>query len=212
MFELPETTKVNIEIPKKSFENYANASQKRKFTEYVKKIIWLNKLSKETTNLESIKTNEIQLFLIELKQKQKLESITSIIDQAIPYPIIFIIKYDLILYYSTSLKHINPKNEDNAIIDWTFKTDWIDISTNSLCLKLKKNLDSVYENFCYQIVNPNKPIEGIHELAQYDRKLKSLLRERESLIKAINVSKQFNKKVELNLKLKTIEKKISNLN
>jgi hypothetical protein len=211
MFELPETTVVNRVIPKNSFEKYATASQRKQFTECVQKIIWLHKLSEETTNLQGNEIKEIQVFLIELKQKQKIDGILSVIDKAIPYPIIFSIRYDSIYYYSASQKHVHPLNEDNAIIDWTFKTDWLDNSNNQLSIVLKKNLESVFENFCFQISNPKQVIAGLNQLADYDKKFKSLQKEKERLTNAINTSKQFNKKVELNLELKAIEKLINGL-
>ena len=82
-----------------------------------------------------------------LKQKQKIDGILSVIDKAIPYPIIFSIRYDSIYYCSVSQKHAHPLNEDNAIIDWTFRTDWLDISNKNLSIILKKNLEAVLENF-----------------------------------------------------------------
>lgn len=212
MFNLPETTVVNRVIPKNSFEKYATPSQRRQFSEYVQKIIWLNKLSSETTNLSGNEIKEIQVFLIELKQKQKIDGIISVIDRAIPYPIIFSIKYDSTFYCSASQKHSHPLNEDNAIIDWTFKTDWLDVSDCTLSIILKKNLETVFENFCSQISKPNKTIIGLNELVHFDKNLKSLQKEKERLINAINSCKQFNKKVELNLELKAIENRINDLN
>jgi hypothetical protein len=211
MFELPETTVVNRVIPKNSFEKYATASQRKQFTEYVQKIIWLNKLSEETTNLQGNEIKEIQVFLIELKQKQKIDGILSVIDKAIPYPIIFSIRYDSIYYCSVSQKHAHPLNDNNAIIDWTFRTDWLDISKKHLSIILKKNLEAVFENICFQISNPKRDISGITKLVDYDREQKILHREKERLKNAIKRCKQFNKKVELNLELKKIQKQINNL-
>lgn len=211
MFDLPEATVVNRVIPKNSFEKYATASQRRLFAELVQKIIWQNKLSTETTNLQGVEIKEVQVFLIELKQKQKIDGLLSVIDRAIPYPIIFSIKYDSTFYYSASQKHSHPLNEDNAIIDWTFKTDWLDVKECSLSIILKKNLDSVFENFCSQISRPNKTTTGLNELADFDRKQKSLQKEKERLMNAINSCKQFNKKVELNMELKAVEKRLNDL-
>lgn len=212
MFDLPEATVVNRVIPKNSFEKYSTASQRRQFAELVQKITWQNKLSTETTNLQGAEIKEVQVFLIELKQKQKIDSILSVIDRAIPYPIIFCIKYDSTFYYSASQKHSHPLNEDNAIIDWTFKTDWLDVAECSLSIILKKNLDTVFEIFCSQISRPNKTTTGLNELADFDRKRKTLQRERERLMNAINSCKQFNKKVELNVELKAVEKRLNDLN
>jgi hypothetical protein len=81
-----------------------------------------------------------------------------------------------------------------------------------LSIILKKNLEAVFENICFQISKPKTEISGLNQLADYDKKLKNLQKEKERLINAINSSKQFNKKVELNLELKAIEKLINDLN
>jgi hypothetical protein len=53
----------------------------------------------------------------------------------------------------------------------------------------------------------------LEQLADYEKKLKSLQKEKERLLNAIKSNRQFNrKKVELNLQLKEIKQLISDLN
>ena len=153
VFDLPYSTEVNKVIPKNAFEVYSSPKQKKQFTELVQRITWLNKLSVETTNLISIEIKEIQIFHFELKSKQKIDSLISVVDKAIPYPIVFIISIENEYYISTSKKHLHPINPNNAIIDWTFESDWILKNEIKFSLNLKKNLDEVYFDFWNQLIS-----------------------------------------------------------
>ena len=202
VFDLPYSTEVNKVVPKNAFETYSSPKQKKQFTELVQKITWLNKLSVDTTNLNSIEIKEIQIFHFELKSKQKIDSLITVVDKAIPYPIVFIISMENEFYISTSKKHLHPLNEDNAIIDWRFESEWILKDENKFNFNLKKNLDEVFFDFCNQLVPPSKQIlKTVEELVEYDKNVSSISREINRLDIAIKNSKQFNKKVELNMRL-----------
>ncbi len=171
LFKLPHTTKVQRVIPKNAFDEYTTAKQKKLFTDFVSRITWLNKLSTGTVNLESNEIKEIQLFKVELKVKEEVQSILNIIDKAIPYNIIFIVEYGIENYLSTSTKHPHPINENNTVIDWTFKTDWFRSTEKTFQLRLKKDLDSVYYDFCIQLSKkPELSNLPIQEVIQYEQK------------------------------------------
>ncbi|MCZ4245842.1 DUF4391 domain-containing protein [Pedobacter punctiformis] len=208
MFNLPETTKLNKLIPKNAFDSYTNTKQKRELADNVSRITWLNKLSVDTTNLQSKEILEIQIFNIELKDKVQIKSILNIIDKAIPYPIIFIVRNGKSVYLSTSPKHNNPKNEDLAVIDYTYSTDWFAENDNEFQIELKNDIDWVYKTFCEQFYKVKATVKGLKELVATQKEIDSLNREIEKVKLAIARSKQFNKKVELNLKLKELKDRL----
>lgn len=212
LFSLPHTTKVNRVIPKNAFESYSTAKQRRLFTNLIARITWTHKISTETVNLDARDISEIQVFRIELKVKQDVQPVLDIIDKAIPYSIVFVIEHENMVRLSTSTKHPHPVNEDNSVIDWTFKTDWFLASENKFSFHLKKSIDAVYHDFCVQLSGKkamaSKPL---YDLIVYNKKAASLEREIARLKTGITNSKQFNKKVELNLKLKRLEKKLREL-
>ncbi len=208
-FDLPYSTEVNKVIPKNAFETYSSPKQKKQFTELVQRITWLNKLSVETTNLNSIEIKELQIFHLELKSKQKIDSLISVVDKAIPYPIVFIISIENEYYISTSKKHLHPLNQDNAIIDWRFESEWILMNEIKFSLNLKKSLDEVFFDFCNQLVSPSKKkLKTIDDVVEYDKNVSSISREIEKLNTAIKNCKQFNKKVELNMKLSNLKRRL----
>lgn len=209
LFKLPDTARVQKVIPKNAFDSYLTPKQKKLFANIVYRITWIHKLSQDTINLEAKEIKEIQLFKIELKTKTDANHLLDLIDKAVPYNIIFIVVYNDEVYLSTTSKHPHPMNQDNAVIDWTFKTDWFMSSDNSYQINLKGNLDSVYLDFCMQL-SPNSVNKGstVNDLISLDKSQSILLKEIEHLKAKIKACKQFNIKVELNLLLKDKEKKL----
>lgn len=210
-FDLPISTKVQRVIPKNAFDQYTNSKQKKLFTDRINRIVWTQKLSPETTNLSSKEIKEIQIFKIELKVKEDIQILLDIINKSIPYPIIFIVKFDDEMFISTSTKHPHPLNEDNSIIDWTFKSSWFKTQENRLSINLKGNLDTVYKDICIQLSGkPEFKKKSLSKIVEYQKEVDTLEKEISRLSSAISNSKQFNKKVELNNelneKIKVLEK------
>lgn len=202
MFELPANTSVNRNIPKNTFENFANSKQKKVLTTVVSKIRWLNKLSSKTINLDGKDIKEIQLFELSLKQKESISEITNLIDRAIPYNIIFLIRFGNEIRLSASQKHKHPTNEDQAVVDWTFSSDWTDIESFPFHLNLQQSLDFVFSDICFQISGKQSAAQSdIKILIAFEQSKKQLNDQIQKLESAIKISKQFNKKVELNLEL-----------
>lgn len=212
LFSLPHTTKVNRVIPKNAFDSYTTAKQKRLFTELIARIIWTHKLSPDTINLEAKDIKEIQVFKIELKVKQEIQPVLDIIDKSIPYNIIFVVEHDTMIYISSSSKHPHPINEDNAVIDWTFKTDWFQLSENKYTLYLKKSIDFIYHDFCMQLSGRSKmESESLHDLILFMKNVDVLKKEIKRLRVGILGSKQFKSKVDLNIRLQRVELELETL-
>lgn len=205
-FQLPPTTNVQRIISKNNFDSYTNTKQKKLFTDKITRITWNQKLSTETVNLEFNEIKEIQIFTIELKVKEEISPVLDIIDKAIPYHIIFIVRYQDHIYISTSKKHSNPTNENSSVIDWTFKSNWFPGIKSKYQLNLKQSIDAVFKDFCVQLSGrfdlANQPLHSIIETQQ---QINSLKKEIAVLKSSISKSKQFNRKVELNLILQKKE-------
>lgn len=212
LFNLPQTTKVQRVIPKNAFDAYSNSRQKKLFSELISRITWLHKLSSDTINLDAKEIAEIQIFKVELKVNSDIQAILDVIDKSIPYTIIFIVEYLNSIYLSTTIKHQNPVGENNAVLDWTFKTSWFLPSENPYQLLLNRSLDAVYKNLCVQISGkPELLKKSFEEIVQYQHKIHLLIREIDKLKSRIAKSKQFNEKVALNLKLNEMVKELANL-
>lgn len=212
MFNLPSKTIVNKTIPKNAFHGYASAKLKRRLTDKIEKIIWTNKISPGTINLSGKEIEEIQLFTIKLKEREEVPELLVLFDKAIPYHIIFTVAYNDEYYISTSKKHTHPTNNDQAVIDWTFKTGWFNASSFHLNLNLKNNLDTIYEDLCFQISGSKEKIEqNIDTLIEKEQKIKHLNNQIQKLQSQIKKCNQFNKKVSLNIELSKIEKELKEI-
>lgn len=212
VFNLPSSAKVGKVIPKNAFESYTNTRLRKLLIDIIARITWLYKLSPETLNLEANEIKEIQIFKIELKVKDEIPAILDLIDKAIPYNIIFIIEKDVEIYLSTSVKHPHPLNDNNAVIDWRFRTDWFLSNENKYSLNLKKSLDAVYHDFCNQLSGaPKMASKSLKDLVEYKQQVYTLEKEIEKLKTSITNCKQFNRKVELNLKLNSVRDQLESL-
>lgn len=202
IFQLPKSAKLYRVIPKNSFDSFSTPKQRSMLSSKVARIIWQYKLSPETINLEANDIDEIQIISIELKEKDPISSVLELIEKSIPYHLILIVHYAEEYFLSTSIKHKHPLNEDNAVIDWAFKTDWLNPIDNPYSLRLSRSLDAVYMDFCLQLF-PSYNFEclSIYEFAEIAKQIAYLEKKVAELKNRVAHEHQFNKKVALNLEL-----------
>jgi hypothetical protein len=209
IFGLPISTRVQKVIPKNAFDQYTNTQEKKTIAEKIQRITWLNKISKDTTNLPFSNIQEVQIFKIELKLKDDIDSILKLIDKAIPYRIIFVIENENEFYLSTSIKHEHPTKKDVCVIDWTFATTWQTKSdANNYTIDLKKSIDAAYESFCLKLRGVTENNSTVQNLVEHERKTEALEKEISKLKASIDSAKQFNYKVEQNILLQAKEKEL----
>ena len=200
LFNLPHTTVVNRVIPKNAFDEYTNTKQKRLFTDLVSRITWTHKISPDTVNLAAHEISEVQLFEMELKTRKDIRAILDIVDKAIPYAIIFVVVFNNEAYISLSVKHANPVDENRAVIDWTFESDWFVHTENRYGLQLKKSIDAVFHDFCVQLSGDSRLSDkSLIELVEYKKHVTALKKEIADIQSKMEKCKQFNEKVRLNL-------------
>jgi len=212
-FNLPKQTQVNKSIPKNAFDTYINSKQKKMFVDIIDKIKWTNKLSTETINLKGKEISEIQIFQVALRKKENIEKLLEIIDKSIPYHIIFVLTFDNEVMLSVSQKHLHPTNENNTVLDWTFKSTWFARDEISYKLNLKESLDFVIKDFCIQLSGKDEDSDlSLNEIVEKETQIEKLEKEINTLRSQIKRSKQFNRKVELNSILKEKERELARIN
>lgn len=211
-FNLPSRTKVGRVVPKNAFDEYTNTKQKKQFTDGIQRITWTHKLSSETVNLEAKDIKEIQVFKVELKEQTDILKILEIINKAIPYHIVFWVEFKEQAYISTAAKHPHPTNEDISVVDWTFASEWFNMATTPFQFNLKSSLDTVFKDLCVQLTGkPDLSKKSMDSILQNQQEIDQLKKEIAKLKSAISRSKQFNEKVDLNLKLKEAEKNLNQI-
>ena len=198
MIELPKRCLVNKFIPKKTFYDKLGVSTaiKDDFVKNVDKIVWLYKLSEDTIGISKTKeVEEIEIFEIILGEKKLSKNIINTMSKLIPYKILFVIKYNSEVCYGV-------KVEDLYFSGWNEK---IDFNFSGI------NLEIVFENIVKTIIkeldNNKDFIEIINDKSkkeETDKKIKQLKNK-------IKQERQFNKKVELNQKLRNLEEEMEEI-
>jgi predicted RNase H-like nuclease (RuvC/YqgF family) len=216
MLEFPQSTYFNKRIPKQKFYEHLdiNNALVKLFVSEVDTIIWKNKLSQETLNINpGTYVTEIEVIEINLKQETISKQIIESIDKGIPYQIVFIIRKKDFAQLWISYKENSKNSTSKSKIEQYYKTDWI--SFEEITLKIEGlNLDKVYENFMSQISLGKlqvTPGQDIKEAVQMNKDIQKLEKQVQSLQKKINNEKQFNKQIEMDIELKKLKTQLQNL-
>lgn len=213
MFNLPKTTVVDKSIPKVKFyeKTKANSKLKQLFINDIEQIIWKNKLSKDTINIdEGKKVKEIEIFEITLKHKDLSKDILKTIDKFIPYQILYILRFEDKIKFTIAYKDNNKNNENIMVVDSYYESDWINENECNLNLNLINSLDYVYNELIKYFIKREIPKNNIDikDIVQNEKEIQTLEKEIDKLEKALRKEKQFNKKVEVK---KILREKINQL-
>ena len=148
MLEFPQKTFFNRVIPKAKFYEKLPVTQAVKdcFVNEIAAIVWRNKLSPETLNVQpGSRVREIEVIEITLKGETLNDSVLKLIDKGIPYQLLFMLKrgeeYQLCIGY---------KETETASVKEYFKTPWQTFSELPLQIS-GLTLDEVCDNFIRQI-------------------------------------------------------------
>ena len=202
MLGLPRSTQVNRRVAKeKLYQNAALTPQTRQMIkDQIESVFWRNKLADSTMAIGAGETaREIQIFEIQLRQRELDKRVLPAIAKAIPYKILFILVFG---------------DEAQVWIEVSgtfYNTDWQPLG--GFTLKFEGlNLDAVYENLARQISGGRLGTDGdIEEAVDRDKKRQKLERDIAALEKKLLREKQFNKQVELNGELKRLRKELEEL-
>lgn len=235
---LPKRCFINTRIPKKAFINNSEFNLKSKEKEmlqkYVKSIYLKYSLKSDVLNIpsyedEEVRYEEIQIIQVKISKQENEEHICDIIQKYIPYPIIIVINFSSFIKFNISIKNINKVETEKLVIKNMLYTDWI--NSNELSQKerdfleslditklLHINLFKTYEevvniinsfitskyrkNFKIQSQDSNlKDIKLLEKIEILENEITTL---RNQLKQESNIGNR----VELNVKIKNIEKNI----
>ena len=209
MLGLPKTTDFNKRIPKEKFYENLNVTPtvKKYFVDQIRVIYWRNKIASSTTNLAPGSTvTEIEVFEVRLKTNLLDEGVLRQIDKEIPYHIVFLLEYDGKYQAWTAYKEASTGNTAFKVNHY-YHTDWM--TEDEIPLKLEGlNVDTVYENFVYQIAGDTLQAnenESLQDVVERDEKVKNLKKQIKVLQAKIRKEKQLNVQMKLNHELKSLK-------
>ena len=170
---------------------------------------------------------------VKLKQQDKIDKISKIINNSIPNPLVIIYEFDKEYCISTAIKRLSKTEKNKTVVEESNITDWLNI--NNLSENDKKFIDSIslrkipYTNLFdfyktindkiyifkisdkiigYEDISDKKTLEESKQISEQIEKLEDELKK---TIRNLKKENQFNKKMELNIKATDLEKKIKEL-
>lgn len=214
MFNLPERTLYNRRIPKTKFYEklQANTRLKEMFVDEVENIIWKYKLSRETINIEPTEdVQEIQVFEIQLKKRELSRDVLESIDKAIPYPILFVLRFEEEGKLTIAFKQRNQNVESRYVIKAYYESSWMAVENLEVNLTSGMNLRDMYENLIRSLMGEVRAEEDLEEVIEKQKQIEKLTRECDRLMSKIKAEKQYHKQVEYNLELQKKKKELEML-
>ena len=215
LLNIPKRAFYNRRIPKNKLYKQIGIDPKleRKFIDEIEHIIWKYKLSQETINLEPTKeVEEIQVFEIKLKERDISIEVLENIDRIIPYPILYIIRYNDNIKLTIAYKERNKIDENKMVVHSYYQSEWMKEDDLKIDILQGLNLKEVYDNIIRQLIPLESKIQDdIEELIELNERIESLKKEIKRLEKRIIKEKQFNRKVDLNIKLQKKKRELEEL-
>lgn len=231
-FEYPRQTNFGRIVPKDKIYANANASTalKNRFIDQVERITWAHKLAPETINISATKSvPEIEVIRIRCKQAELHHDVLKAIDKAIPFPLIFELVHKAKRKMVAGYKHPNEADSSKWVISSYFSGEWEEEDAPRQPLPQAIDLGTLYEAMLATLmpnfenaVEPAAINEGMLDMQQaiYDapsamppnmsmpqrvariEEIKAQEREIDRIKSRLGRTKQFNKRVEINGKLR----------
>jgi hypothetical protein len=189
-FNLPKQAYVNKFIPKNKFFTKINVNSKLKqeFSDSINRITWTHKIAESTVNINKTdKVEEIEIFELELKIKLIPKNVLKVIDKTIPYPILYVFKYENHIAYGITLK------EDSS--QRYYFSEW---DENKQFTFSGIDLERVYQGIITTFIGISQEGKNFDTIIETDKNIETLKEEISILKNKVKNEKQFNKKVELN--------------
>jgi Domain of unknown function (DUF4391) len=215
LFAWPSKAAVGRPVAKSKIYAHAKppAALRALFVAQVESITWAYKLSPETINLPAKPAvPEIEVFEIALKLPDVNHSVLRCIDKAIPFPILFVLRYgghsQPVAAYkrpSDAAHHQGGMPVSQWVVGAYHAAPWQKDGVVRPSLPVALNLQGLYEQLLRQhLVVPARAGESLRD--QLDRL--SLLSDKRTAAAKLETrlaqEKQFNRKVEINTQLRTI--------
>ncbi|NRY63837.1 DUF4391 domain-containing protein [Clostridium beijerinckii] len=238
---LPKSCIINARMPKKAFtdnpEFDLRKEEKSIIKEYIENIYLQYSLKPQLINIpkyedEYIRYEEIEIIKIKITEQGKENKICDLIQKYIQYPMLIIIEFNELVKINAAIKKINKVEREKLSIEEMIYTDWINL--NELTKKEKdflrtlsinnvktNNLFTVYEDFTnnvnsfniskYKDVFEVKSVEDTINDIELLEKIKTIESEITTLRNNIKKESNIGAKVELNVKIKELQKKIEEI-
>lgn len=227
---IPDSCFIGSTIYKKLFYENANLSSSDKylFSDIIDKIVWLYCLKPETINVQAYMDEvreypEIEVIEVIVNKDYGLNRIAEIIMRAIPYPMLLIFKHEDKRRFYVAHQRTSQSDSSKNTIEEFISTDWLS-NDSALFAKLDikqmrfTNLYTLYSDIVdaisiyniSAIMPTNDKITGA-EARELSAKVEDIEQKIANLRSKLKKETQFNRRMELNIEIKRLEKTKNNL-
>jgi hypothetical protein len=215
LFDYPKKAAFGRVLPKNKVYEHGSVSStvKQLFVRQVEQIVWQHKLAPETVNLKASKAvPEIQIFSITLKGDELKPEVLRCIDLAIPFPIIFELRFDGKVKPIAAFKRPNEADASKWVISEYFDGDWAPDDTPRKPLPMVFDLEALYGHLLMPLMPyPARPAEGLQARVERMELIHLKQRELERCEARLRKEKQFNHKVAINAELRDLKQELEGL-
>ena len=220
---LPEACVYKQIMPKKDFYENGDLNKREKdmFVNCIERIILYSQLTRDNTNIDIYKDDdktyrEVSVILVELRKKDNIKTLAKLIMNTIPYSMMLIGKFEEEYdFYGAHIKD-NKVDSTKILVEKIYHTGFIDIYESFTEEISYRNLSKVnfykfYSDYIDAIINFNLEKRNVPNTADNKQMLEKVekLEEEINLLKnKMKKEKQFNKKMDLNIKLKKLEEQL----
>ncbi|MGX9901641.1 DUF4391 domain-containing protein [Arthrobacter sp. SA17] len=203
LYRWPTAAKFGRVVPKTKFyeRSIISATVREKFVSEVQRITWAYKLADETIHLRGDESvPEIQIFTIEVKDEDVSEDVLTVIDRAVPFPIIF----EISRAAGITRMVASHKQLDGATprLSAYFSTEWHAPDAPRAPLPPALDLAGLYSGLLTPILPiVMRPGEALLAAIGRTDQARKLERDVSALEKKLRNEPQFNRKVELRRQL-----------
>lgn len=179
----------------------------------MEQISWQFKLAPETINLPATPTvPEIQIFSITLKTGELKPDVLHCIDQAIPFPILYELRYADQIKPMAAYKSIEAGVDSKWRVGHYLEADWLPGDTIRSPLPMVLNLESLYARLLAPLMPYTaKPGEGLRDHVQRIERIETIREEIEKCTSKLRKESQFNRKVPINAAIRSLKQELTNL-
>lgn len=200
MLSFPASTTLDKPVTKAKFYDKISVSPsvKRAFTSQVEGVVWRNKFSAKTLNVQAgERVIEIDVFEIALKSQQASDSLLRAIDNGVPHHILFLLQHEGLWQAAIGYKEIG-KTAITLTVKEYFRTPWQPLEHIHLLIS-GMTMDEVFDNFVRQI-NTALPAESSQALRsdlEDQARRATLQRKIDALTRKMRAEKQPRRQLEL---------------
>lgn len=215
LFDYPKSAAFGRVLPKNKIYEHASPSTavKNLFIRQVEQITWQFKLAPETVNLKGTPSvPEIQIFSITLKTGELIYDVLQCIDRAIPFPILFELRYEGKIRAVAAFKRPSDADKSKWVVSDYFETAWLPTEAPRTALPVVFDLEALYARLLAPLLPfPARPGEGLQAYVERMEQIRSRQRELDKCEDRLRKEKQFNRKVAINAELRALKQEIKTL-